>query len=188
MSTAQSESFPFLRLPTEIRLLVYEHLPRQVKHTEVSIDGFVAILVTRHLPTAILRTSKLIRAEARPIIHRLIQEFIEESQTKIIEFSKSGSKMRHCKILECLKTQIPRERNAVEGLEDYDIQAILRRIPETRELQSTDPALSPNIARFMHQAARGRARTAPSPSSVIPASLLQASRRHSSRRPRVRKS
>lgn len=160
MSTAQSKSFPFLRLPTEIRLLVYEHLPRQIKHTEVSIDGFVAILITRHLPTAILRTSKLIRAEAQPIVNRLIQEFIEESQTKIIEFSKSGSKMRHCKILECLTTQIPRERNAVENLDDYDIQAILRRLQETRKLQSTDPTLSPNVARFMHQAARSRYRSA----------------------------
>ncbi|KAF7681319.1 hypothetical protein GT037_000295 [Alternaria burnsii] len=117
MSTAQFESFPFLRLPTEIRLLVYEHLPRQVKHTEVSIDDFVAILVIWHLPTVILRTSKLIRAEAQPIIKRLIQEFIEESQTKIVGLSKSGSKIRHCKILECLTTQIPRERNAVEDLE-----------------------------------------------------------------------
>ncbi|KAG9192751.1 hypothetical protein G6011_11485 [Alternaria panax] len=105
----------------------WEPVIDNIKHTEVPINGCVALLVTRHLPTAILRTSKLIRSEAQAIVKTLIEEFIKQSQTKIIEFGKNRSKIRHCKILECLITQISRERNAVECQEDYDIQAILRR-------------------------------------------------------------
>jgi hypothetical protein len=158
MLDPQTKPFPFLKLPTELRLLVYEHLPRQIKHTEVSIDGFVAILVTRHLPTAILRTSKLVHSEAQPIVKRLTQEFVEESQTKIIEFGKNGSRIRHCKVLECLISQIPRERNAVQEHEDHDMQAVLRRLQDSKGLQPVNPVMAPNIARFMHQAARSRYR------------------------------
>jgi hypothetical protein len=167
MTTPEFKPFPFLRLPTEIRLLVYEHLPRQIKHTKVSIDDFVAILVTRHLPTAILRTSKLVRSESKAIVERLVREFIQESQTKIIELGKDGSKIRHCKVLECLIRHIPRERNALEDLEKYDIQAILQRLPKLGTLQPVNSTMIFNVARFMHQAARSRYRSREPTSSSI---------------------
>ena len=69
MSIDQHNPFPFTNLPVELRLMIYERLPRQIKHTVVSIDGEVAVLVTRHLPTAILRASKQIYLEAHAIAH-----------------------------------------------------------------------------------------------------------------------
>ena len=156
MSTVQHDPFPFMNLPVELRLMVYERLPRQIKHTEVSIDGERAILVTRHLPTAILRTSKQIRLEARTIVEKLVRQFIEESPTKLIELGKAGTKMRQKKILDYLMSQIPRERMAVEDDEKSDIEGILQRLPKSSGLQPTDLAAAPNIARFLHQAARAR--------------------------------
>lgn len=158
MSFDQHNPFSFMNLPVELRLMVYERLPRQTKHTEVSIDGSIALLVTRHLPTAILRTSKQIYLEARAIVANLVRQFIEESPTKLIEFGKAGTKMRHSKILHHLMSQIPRERMALEDDEKYDIQSILQRLPKSGGLQPTDPTVTPNVARFFHQAARARYR------------------------------
>jgi len=145
-----------MNLPVELRLTIYERLPRQIKHTEVSIDGETAILVTRHLPIAILRTSKQIRLEARTIVEKLVRQFIEESPTKIIEFGKSGTKMRQSKVLGYLMSQIPRERMAVEDGEKYGIEAILQRLPKSSGFQPTDPTGASNVARFFHQAPRAR--------------------------------
>ncbi|KAI4644708.1 uncharacterized protein J4E78_009527 [Alternaria triticimaculans] len=158
MSTDQHNSFPFMRLPVELRLMIYERLPRQIKHTEISIDGAVAVLVTRHLPTAILRTSKQVHSEARTILEELVRHFIEESPTKLIELGKSGTKMRQSKVLQYFISQIPRERMAVEDDKKYDIQAILQRLPKSSGLQPIDHGATPNIARFLHQAARARYR------------------------------
>ncbi|KAI4921628.1 hypothetical protein J4E90_000054 [Alternaria incomplexa] len=158
MSTNQHVSFPFMNLPVELRLMVYERLPRQIKHTVVSIDGEVAVLVTRHLPTAILRTSKQIYLEAHAIVNKLVQHFVEESPTKLIELGKAGTKMRQRKVLDYLMSQIPRERMAVEDDDKSDIQAISQRLPKSSGLRPTDPAKASNIARFLHQAAKARYR------------------------------
>jgi len=77
MSTAKQ--FQFLDLPKTIRLMVYERLPRQIKHHHVidpsqSEDRF--ILITRCLPVAILATCKFINAEATNIVRKIQNEFI----------------------------------------------------------------------------------------------------------------
>jgi len=158
MSIDQRNPFPFMNLPVELRLMVYERLPRQIKHTEVFLDGERAFLVTRHLPVAILRTSKQLYVEAHAIVYKLVRHLVEESPTKLIEFGKVGTKMRQRKILDYLMSQIPRERMAVEDNAKYDIQAILQRLLKSSRLQPTDPAAAPEIARFLHQAARAKYR------------------------------
>jgi hypothetical protein len=95
--SAQCEFKPFrlMDLPTELRLMIYKQLPRQIKHTElryfgpriydpnVTVDSRVT-LVTRHLPTAILRTSHQVYAESRAIVSAILQSFMVDSQPRII--------------------------------------------------------------------------------------------------------
>jgi hypothetical protein len=67
-------TFRLLDLPTELRLLIYEHITptAQQRSFQLSPQGFIfpspATLTTRYLPVALLRTSKLIHREAGPIL------------------------------------------------------------------------------------------------------------------------
>jgi len=87
--------FRFMGLPAELRLMVYKRLPRQIKHSEIRyVTGYYAstnekigstvVVITRHLPVAILRTSRQVFAEAHDIVANLIQTFVTESQPRVI--------------------------------------------------------------------------------------------------------
>ena len=100
MSTQDiTKPFRFMDLPAELRLMIYKRLPRQIKHTEfryvgslydstfdlydTTVDSTV-ILVTRHLPVAILMASRQVYNEAYAIVTSLIQKFVTESQPRVI--------------------------------------------------------------------------------------------------------
>jgi hypothetical protein len=98
--------------------MIYKRLPRQIKHTELrynlancyqntnKIDSI--ILVTRHLPTALLCASREIYAEAHDIVAALIRTFVKESQPRVIENDSC------VQILDVLRAvSIERERLAV---------------------------------------------------------------------------
>jgi len=73
-ATDQTQLFPLLRLPKELRLIVYEHLPLSTPKTAYSRNSALLILSATRFPTTILCTSKLIFAEASPILERLVRE------------------------------------------------------------------------------------------------------------------
>ncbi|KAI8936950.1 hypothetical protein NX059_006178 [Plenodomus lindquistii] len=78
----QPAPFRFMDLPKELRLMVHDHLPRQIKHTRITEHGSTFVLITRHLPLAILRTSREIHAEASAIVQKLVKEFIVKNPPK----------------------------------------------------------------------------------------------------------
>ncbi|ORY01123.1 hypothetical protein BCR34DRAFT_592371 [Clohesyomyces aquaticus] len=76
-------SFRFLDLPKEVRLMVYERLPRGFRHHKLELplgpaDHLMCeiTLINRRLPVAILATCRAIFDEANAIVQKLAKEFI----------------------------------------------------------------------------------------------------------------
>ncbi|KAF2004524.1 hypothetical protein P154DRAFT_617060 [Amniculicola lignicola CBS 123094] len=97
--------FPFMRLPTEIRLMVYELLPIETKRHHYQYDGnhehlshneiqdYMGVgytLILRSVPTAILGTCRTIYKEASPIIQKEVAQ-IGKKATKLIVVCATGS-------------------------------------------------------------------------------------------------
>ncbi|KAF2650620.1 hypothetical protein K491DRAFT_720601 [Lophiostoma macrostomum CBS 122681] len=79
--------FRFLDLPTELRLMVYERLPRSKLPREIIINApFDARCnsVKMGVPVALLATCKLVYIEALQIVQRLMNEFIATKTPTII--------------------------------------------------------------------------------------------------------
>lgn len=88
MSARNPESFRFLELPIEIRVMVYERLPRRIRHTHIrehprSNTVFIT-LITRSMSVGILRTCRAVYREARNIVQKIMTEFILATPPKII--------------------------------------------------------------------------------------------------------
>jgi hypothetical protein len=111
------QPFRFLDLPMEIRFMIHKSLPRQIKHTHISHlcrgemrirTATSIILVTRHLPMAILRTCKAVHTKAKPVIAQLIHKFILESEPRLICEGNASDDcfLCHHYFLGCLAVQV----------------------------------------------------------------------------------
>jgi hypothetical protein len=91
----RDHAFRFMDSPVDLRLIVYEWIPRVVKHTPLQLTSPLAgdntstglpelILITRHVSTAILATCSMVHTEADSIVKRLLKTFILEQEPKIV--------------------------------------------------------------------------------------------------------
>ncbi|KAI4930994.1 uncharacterized protein J4E92_004828 [Alternaria infectoria] len=114
--------------------MVYKRLPRQIKHTEVRYMGYswpdtkvkldsTFVLITRHLPVAILRTSRQVYAEAHSIVTALIKSFVTESEPRAIGREDNGNAFL------VLATLIATERKALLTGQPYHVSDVIQRHP-----------------------------------------------------------
>jgi hypothetical protein len=84
-----SGHFRFLDLPPEMRFMVYERLPRSIKHHRFNQWRYPKtiwslIFVTRSVPVPILATCRLVHSEARDIVRQSAKKFVLQATPKVL--------------------------------------------------------------------------------------------------------
>lgn len=92
MTQHHDSPFRFLDLPKELRIMVYEYLPRIVRHHELCIYSRDCkeqprqklTLVINSVPLAILAVCRQIKSEAETIAQRIAKDFISPRTPRVI--------------------------------------------------------------------------------------------------------
>jgi hypothetical protein len=87
---SSTQPFRFMDLLKELRLMVYERIPRQIIHTRINFaaKGYdsrpILILVARTCSTAILRASRTIHAKSKALISSVVRDWISAQPVRAI--------------------------------------------------------------------------------------------------------
>jgi hypothetical protein len=91
------QTFPFMKLPTEIRLMVYECIPVQVKVDDFATIGGTAAksrnfaVVSKHIDLSILLTCRNIHYEASAIMQKKLNDILATPPRWIIDLSHNSN-------------------------------------------------------------------------------------------------
>lgn len=110
--------FRFLDLPKELRLLVYENLPRSIKHHQTrhpDEPSHRMTFILKSVPVAILSTCTLVYHEARPVLQATTNAFIRDIPPRIIDGISGRGEGR---MLDALVRAIMKQMGA---LRDYEL-------------------------------------------------------------------
>lgn len=89
-SSKNDSPINFLDLPAEIRLMIYERLPLQIKHYTLDLSTHKQTNVTKvtailpSLPLGILRTCRVVYDEANKFMQKRVDEEILDQPPKLI--------------------------------------------------------------------------------------------------------